>query len=261
MPVGPTTLWPVKARKSAPAAASTSSRPAAAAPPARRRRRRRRRPRARGGRSSATGLIVPSMFDTQVSETTLVRSVISSSMFDRSSRPSSVSPNQRSVGAGALGEQLPRHDVGVVLHLGDDDLVALADLQRAARPASVFATRLSASVAFLVKTTSSRLGRVDERRDLVAGALERLGRLGAELVHGAGDVGVVPLEVVDHRVDHDLRLLRGVGAVEVDQRQPARERALEDREVLADDLELRAAVRPARCGGHGQTAGRLRYLS
>ena len=33
--------------------------------------------------------------------------------------------------AGALGEQLPRDDVGVVLHLGDDDLVARADLVRA----------------------------------------------------------------------------------------------------------------------------------
>ena len=35
-----------------------------------------------------------------------------------------------------------------------------------------------------------------------------------------------------------LRLLRGVGAVEVDQRQPVREHALEDGEVLADDLQL-----------------------
>ena len=128
MPVGPTTLWPVKARKSAPDGLHVDRQL---------RRglrgvddRRRRRPRGRGAAISATGLIVPSMLETQVSETTLVRSVISSSMFDRSRWPSSVSPNQRSVGALALGEQLPRHDVGVVLHLGDDDLVAGADLER-----------------------------------------------------------------------------------------------------------------------------------
>ena len=44
-----------------------------------------------------------------------------------------------------------------MLHLGDDDLVALADLQLAG-VAERAATRLSASEAFLVKTTSSRSG-------------------------------------------------------------------------------------------------------
>src|SRR3712207_7625719 len=48
-------------------------------------------------------------------------------------------------------------------------------------------------------------GGADEARDDVAGALERLGGLRPELVHGAGDVRVVALEVVDHRVDHALR--------------------------------------------------------
>jgi len=36
---------------------------------------------------SSTGLTVPSMFETQTTETTLVRSLISSSMFDKSSDP------------------------------------------------------------------------------------------------------------------------------------------------------------------------------
>ena len=90
-----------------------------------------------------------------------------------------------------------------------------------------------------MKMTSSRSRGADERRDLVARLLERHRRLCTELVHRPCDVGVVPLEVVDHRVDDHLRLLRGVGAVEVDQRLSAREHALEDREVLADHLELR----------------------
>jgi hypothetical protein len=34
--------------------------------------------------------------------------------------------------AGPLAEHLPRHDVGVVFHLGDDDLIALPDPQRSA---------------------------------------------------------------------------------------------------------------------------------
>ena len=37
--------------------------------------------------------------------------------------------------AGALREQLPRHDVGVVLHLGDHDLVAGPEARTAGRRA------------------------------------------------------------------------------------------------------------------------------
>jgi Fe-S cluster assembly ATP-binding protein len=46
------------------------------------------------------------------------------------------------------------------------------------------------------------------------------------------------LEVVDHRVDDDLRLLRGVRRVEVDQRTPVGHHARQDREVLADDVQI-----------------------
>ena len=82
-----------------------------------------------------------------------------------------VEPAQR--GAGPLGEELPRDDVRVVLHDGDDDLVARA--QRGAE-------RVGAEV--------QRLGGVLGEDDLVAGrgpdelgqhgprGLERLGRLG-----------------------------------------------------------------------------------
>ncbi|CAM5572509.1 hypothetical protein SMICM304S_11648 [Streptomyces microflavus] len=41
----------------------------------------------------STGLTVPRMFETSVKETIFVFSVMISSMFDRSSRPSSVMPN------------------------------------------------------------------------------------------------------------------------------------------------------------------------
>ena len=182
--------------------------------------------------------MVPSMLETQVSETTLVRSLISSSMFERSRRPSSVSPNQRRVAplrsvSSCHGTMLEWCSISVMTTSSPAPIARSPCAQ-----ASVLATRLSASEAFLVKITSSRDGAPMNAATLSRARLERLGRLRAELVHGAGDVGVVALEVVDHRVDDDLRLLRGVGAVEVDQRQPARERALEDREVLADDLQL-----------------------
>ena len=64
--------------------------------------------------------------------------------------------------AGALAEHLPRHEVGVVLHLGHADLVAGSEVEPLPGPPSPFralpneyATRLYASVAFLVNTTSS----------------------------------------------------------------------------------------------------------
>ena len=155
MPVGPVTLWPVKTRKSAPAActstgicgtacaASTST----TAPTSWARR-----------AISATGLTVPSMFETQVSETTLVRSVISSSMFDRSSRPSSVSPNQRSVAplrsvSSCHGTMLEWCSISVISTSSPGPIASGPSAQ-----ASVFATRLIASEAFLVKITSSRDG-------------------------------------------------------------------------------------------------------
>ena len=102
--------------------------------------------------------MVPSMLETQVSETTLVRSVIRSSMFDRSSWPSSVRPNQRSVApvrsvSSCHGTMLEWCSISVM-----SDLVAGTDLQRPPAQARVLATRLSASVAFLVKITSSRDG-------------------------------------------------------------------------------------------------------
>jgi hypothetical protein len=71
----------------------------------------------------------------------------------------------------------------------------------------------------------------------------------------AGDVGVVTLEVVDHRVDDHLWLLRGVGAVEVDQRTSPRDGALEDGEVLADDLEV------GKQAFHGDSSQRVGGLS
>ena len=78
---------------------------------------------------ASTGLTVPSMFDWCVSATTLVVESISASMFDRSSRPSSVEPEPPQRRARALAELLPRHEIGVVLHLGDDDGVAGADAE------------------------------------------------------------------------------------------------------------------------------------
>ena len=129
----------------------------------------------------------------------------------------------------------------MVLHLGDHDLVARADPEPLgaagtwSRSTARTRRRFSDSETFLVKTTSSRLGALMNAGHLVARELERRGRLGAERVHRARDVGVVPRVELGQRVEHDLRLLRGVRAVEVDERHTVH-LAGQDREVLADRL-------------------------
>ena len=76
---------------------------------------------------SCTGLTVPSAFDTQVTETSLVRSDSSASNCSSSSSPSSL------IGATTISspicsrEQLPGHDVGVVLEARDQHLIAGSD--------------------------------------------------------------------------------------------------------------------------------------
>ena len=163
MPVGPVTLWPVKTTKSAPTACTSTGSCGAAceasttttAPTSWARR-----------AISATGLIVPSMFETQVSATTLVAGVISSSMFDRSSWPSSVSPNQRSSAplrsvSSCQGTMLEWCSISVITTRSPSPIAS-----GPVAHASVLATRLSASEAFLVKITSSREGALRKRATL-----------------------------------------------------------------------------------------------
>ena len=86
-----------------------------------------------------------------------------------------------------LDQELPRDEVGVVLHLGQDDDVTPADVL----PAPQYATRLIASVALRVKTISWRSGALMNRADALSGRLVRGGGALADLVDAAVDVGVV----------------------------------------------------------------------
>ena len=101
----------------------------------------------------STGLIVPSMFETHVRETTLVRSVTSVSRSSRSRRPSSVTPNQRSVApvrsvSSCHGTMLEWCSISEMTTSSPSPTVPASPSTRA--------TRFSASDAFLVNTTSSR---------------------------------------------------------------------------------------------------------
>ena len=149
MPVGPTILWPVNATRSAPSdttstgscgtacdASSTTVAPTAW-------------PRAA---ISATGLTVPSTFDTYATEMILVRSLISPSAAaaSRSSRPSAVTSNQRSTAPVRSASSCQ----GTMLEWCSITEMTISSPARRPAP-SVWAHRLRASDAFLVKTISS----------------------------------------------------------------------------------------------------------
>ena len=102
---------------------------------------------------SATGLMVPSTLLAWATATMRVRSDRRAAEGVHVELAAGGDRDEHDLGAGDLGHDLPRHDVGVVLHLGDEHLVArLAAL----RTPQAQATRLIASLAFLVRITPSR---------------------------------------------------------------------------------------------------------
>ena len=138
-----------------------------------------------------------------------------------------------------LAEQLPRHDVRMVLERGDDDLVAFAD----ALPAEGLGHEVDRLGRAADEDDLAGLGGVDERADLLARLLVGVGRLDRERVHAAVDVRVGPSVDVGDRLDDGLRLLRRRRVVEIDERL-AVNRAREDREVAADRLDVEGRAAP-----------------
>ena len=134
-----------------------------------------------------------------------------------------------------LADHLPGHDVGVVLHGRDDDLVA--------RPQVLPAVALGHQIDPLGGPTGEDdlpiVRRVQELPHAGAPALVRLGRHLAEEMDPTVHVGVL-LRVVAHQgVQDRLRLLGGGGVVQVHQRLPVDFRP-QNGEVFADLLRPKA---------------------
>ena len=108
---------------------------------------------------------------------------------------------------GALGRRklLPGHDVGVVLQVADDDLVALADVLRA--PALGHEVDGLGGAAH--KDHFVHIGRVDELLHALAGAFVGVGGACGQFMGSAVDVGVLVLIEVRDAINHRLRLVRG----------------------------------------------------
>ena len=158
------------------------------------------------------------------------------------------------VGVLLLDEELPRDEVGVMLHLGQDDDVAARDVLAAPRIGDeVDRLRGIAGEDDLVG-----VGRVDEFCDRCARSLIRRGRPLADRVDTAMDVRVVrAVELVDG-VDHGLRLLARRGRVEVDERVATDVRR-QDRKVAPNDRRVQAAVANTPIGSCRPIGGGLRF--
>ena len=136
-------------------------------------------------------------------------------------------------GAGLLGEELPRHQVRVVLHLGGDDRITGADEGAAVG----IGDQVQGLGRLAHEDHLAAIAGVDEPGHDVARALVALGGTGAEVVDAAMDVGVGGLVDVDQRLDHLTRLLRRRRRIE--EYQPLAVHGLgQDRKVGADLLEV-----------------------
>ena len=130
-------------------------------------------------------------------------------------------------GPGPRGQLLPGDDVGVVLHLGQQDFVAGAQVgvaPTAGDQVDAFG-RAVREDHFL-----ARLG-ADEGLHLQPGLLEQIGALIAQPVNAAMDVGIVLFVDVDQRLDHLPRPLRGGRVVEIDQRHVVVQPGGQDRKI------------------------------
>ena len=120
---------------------------------------------------------------------------------------------------GAGAGDLPRDDVRVVLHAGDDNIVATSEHRgRIGRSHQI--DRLGGALGpyHLVR----RLG-VNAAGHGLARGLECLGGDAAQSVGGAMDIGIGAAIVLGDGIEYRLRLLSGGGVVEIDEVCPARD--------------------------------------
>ena len=127
------------------------------------------------------------------------------------------------------GQDVPRHDVGVVLHLGEHDCVRGAQIGAAPRSGN----QVHRLGGVLGEHDLIGAGGADEASDIGPGAFHQLCRGCGDLIRAAMDVGVDRAVVVVHRIENGGRLLRRRRRVEVDDRV-AVDAALEQRELGLD---------------------------
>ena len=135
--------------------------------------------------------------------------------------------------ADAVAQQLPGHDVRVVLELADQYLVAGFEEGRA--PA--LGDEVDALGRAAHEDDLARVGGVQKRPHLLARLLEQLGRAGAQPIDAAMHIGVIGAVVIRDPVDDRARFLRAGAAIEKHETGVARE----NRELALQQLRVEPA--------------------
>ena len=112
------------------------------------------------------------------------------------------------------GLKLPTDDVGMVLHLSDNDLIASLHLTLAERTSHKVNGLGSASC----KNDLLNLAGIDKLTHFLASGLMQIGSLLREVMHPTMHIGIHIEVLIPHGVEHHERLLRGGRIVEIDQR-------------------------------------------
>ena len=152
--------------------------------------------------------------------------------------------------AGVPACELPGHDVGVVLHLGGDDLVALGE----AVPCPGVGEEVEALGGGLREDDPPRAGRPDELGNLAPGTLVEHGGSLPQGVHRTVHIRVVLLIEALQLVDDLARLLRGGCVVQVAERV-AVDLLVQNRKVLANLSCIHGRIVPLTFLYTGSTSG------
>ncbi len=113
-----------------------------------------------------------------------------------------------------FGEHLPRHDVGVMFHLGANDLVAFLEVSAPPR----IRDEVDGFGGIARPDDLARGFGADEPHHFFAGGFVQVGRFFAERIDAAMNIGVAAPVILVHRVNHLARSLRRGGAVEENER-------------------------------------------
>ena len=132
-----------------------------------------------------------------------------------------------------LAQHLPRHNVGVVLHGGDEHFVACCDIGAAVG----FRHQVDGFSCAADKDDFVGAGSLDKAAHRLPRLIVRLGGAHAEGVHAAMDVGVVVLVITHQGVDHRARLLRSGCAIQIDQ-LVAVDLLIKDGEIALDAFNI-----------------------
>ena len=172
-----------------------------------------------------------------VTATSLVRGVNSFSNSSMRRWPSSSTGAHLMTAPWRSRREMPRHDIGVVLHDREHDLVPGFDALASERVGD----EIDGLGGVAGKDDLFLAGGIEEGGDFVARILVGLGRLVGEIMQAAMHIGILRGVNLVQTIEHGARLLRRGGVVEIDKRLAVNLHR-QDRKIRPDAVYVIGAV-------------------